>query len=136
MIITLDYILHGTLSLESFSGNDTFCPGIHHFTCIGRHISNLLYWRINGTVFATYIFNKSTDIFPLSIEPSFSLHDSFEFLILSASATVIPIDFVVVDFVAVFKGDLTDLRGSTIQCAGNLSSELYYIEAQGKQLFQ
>ena len=130
-MLTLDYILHGTVSLESLYGNETYCPGINLFTCIGRHESDLVNWRINGTVFATYIF-YSTDIFPLSIEPLFSLYDSFEFLILSASATVIPIDFVVVDFVAVFKGDLTDLRGSTIQCAGNFSSELYYIEAQGK----
>ena len=115
------------LSLLSSSTNRSYCPGTVKFTCIGKNIAVTLEWKINGSVAGTYAVREA-DKYPVSIPPLLHLPASVVMDVLTVSSQVYS-----QNILSVLKGDMTDFRGSTIQCSSqSLASELYYVKAQGK----
>ena len=73
-------------------------------------------------------------MFPLVIPPEPSAPEGFKVTILAA----VLIDSTSQNITSVLRGNVTDLRESTVYCADPIisSNEQYYVEAQGKLLAQ
>ena len=130
-ITQIIFLLDGQqLSLSSSPPtNGSFCPGTVQFTCVGTNIQIVLDWKIDGSIIATYSFRR-TDELPLVIAPKPSAPESVEVTILAA----VLIDGSRLNITSVLRGNVTDLRGSTVYCSELIlsSNEQYYVEAQGK----
>ena len=117
--------------------NGSYCPGIVNFTCRGTNVQVILDWKIDGSIVATYIVRpadglplRPADKFPLVVPPEPSAPEGFEVTILAA----VLIDGSHLNITSVLRGNVADLRGSTVSCTDTRvpSSEQYYVEAQGK----
>ena len=100
-------------------------------TCNGKGIPVFIDWIIDGTCAGTYSFNDD-DTYPQSFLscPRSSLHPGVELVVLSASSP--PGDVFTMNIMAVLQGNLTRLRGSTIQCQSNsFQSESISVKARG-----
>ena len=113
--------------------NGSFCPGTVQFTCTGTNVAAVLEWKINGSIVTSHVF-RLDDKFPLVVPPKPSAPEGFKVTILAA----ILIDDYRVNITSVLRGNVADLRGSTVYCADPITSsnEQYCVEAQGKLLAQ
>ena len=116
------------LSLSSSSPtNGSYCPGTVNFTCRGTDISITLNWKINRTTIGTYIFRYDT--FPFFLPPTLSTPEGVELIVLYSLTDGISLQ----NITSMLKGNVAHLLGSAVECAtAFLSSEQYYVEAQGK----
>ena len=131
-MINIDIVLLDGQQLSLSSSpptNVSYCPGTVQFTCSGTDVSLILDWKIDGSIVTIYIF-RTADRFPLVVPPEPSAPEGFEVSILAA----VLIDVSRVNITSVLRGNVADLRGSTVYCADPFisSSEQYYVEAQGK----
>ena len=110
--------------------NGSYCPVTVNFTCVATDIPIALDWKINETTVVTYTV-RDKDVFPHILPPTSSTPEDIEVIILTVS-----IEEFHVNITSVLTGNVTYLRGSTVQCSSPsqmLSSEIYYAKIQGKQ---
>ena len=134
-MINIDIVLLDGQQLSLSSSpptNGSYCPGTVQFTCRGTDVSLILDWKIDGSIIATYSFRR-TDEFPLVVPPNQSAPEGVEVTILASV-----LDGSRQNIASVLRGNVADLRGSTVYCADSITSsnEQYYVEAQGKLLAQ
>ena len=106
--------------------NGPICPGPIEFTCVGTQVPLFLDWRLNDTIYGTYLYRNDTTPLNITLDP----------LLPGVMAQVINVSLnsnVTMNITSTLNGSASILEGSSFQCkSSNFISTSHIVNVRGK----